>query len=85
MPNYNYHCKNCEASFSIYASMNDSRENITCDSCESVDVYRVYNRILTKSSGFSKVDLAPASSAKSSKSSGGGCGTCSSGGCGTCH
>lgn len=81
MPNYNYHCKNCEASFSIYASMNDGRDNITCDSCKSSNVYRVYSRILTKTSGFSKADLTPAAS----KSSGSGCGTCSSGGCSTCH
>jgi putative FmdB family regulatory protein len=84
MPSYNYHCKNCEASFSIYATMNDCRENIKCDSCESLDVYRVYSRIVTRGSGFSKFDLAPAAAAKSSKAAGG-CSTCSSGSCGTCH
>jgi len=80
MPNYNYHCKNCEANFSIFTSMNDRRNDITCNLCESSNVFRIYSRILTKTSGSSKGDIAPATT-----SSGGGCGSCSSSGCGTCH
>lgn len=83
MPKYNYHCKNCESSFSIYASMNDSRDNISCESCKSNDVYRIYSGILAKTSGFTKESMAPVT-ASPSKSSGG-CGSCSSSSCGTCH
>ncbi len=83
MPQYTYHCKECEANFSIYAAMNDDKNNVYCESCASNNVYRVYSRILAKTSGFTKDNSAPvvASSAKSSS----GCGTCSSHGCGTCH
>lgn len=84
MPQYNYHCKDCESGFSIYASMSDSRENILCETCQSNNVYRVYSRILMKGGGFTgDQDAALATAASNTKSSG--CGSCSSSSCSPCH
>jgi len=83
MPQYKYNCKDCNKSFSIYASMNDSKENIICEHCKSSNVHRVFSGIITKSGGLSGDDSSSYSSVGSS--SGSSCGSCSSGSCGSCH
>lgn len=81
MPKYDYKCKQCEADFSVYMSMNESRDNLTCEFCQSKDIYRNYSKIITKTGGFNSAETSGSSSSGNQKSD---CGTCTSSGCSTC-
>ena len=79
MPSYDYRCKDCQDTFTIERSMTDNSET-SCTGCESHNVVRIWNMILRSSGSTPDVGQGTAK-----KSSGGGCGSCSSHSCGTCH
>jgi len=78
MPQYDYKCQECQQAFSIFCGMNDNRDNIKCEHCNSSDVYRIYNGIITKTKGV----MADSSSHSATSSA---CGSCSGGSCSGCH
>jgi len=86
MPQYKYNCKDCKKTFSVYASMSESRENIVCEHCKSHDVHRVFSGIITKAGGLSPDTAAYQAASSTSSSTGGGCSSFSGGSCGSgCH
>ncbi len=48
MPQYNYKCKDCQTDFFILCGVNDSRENIKCTKCSSLNSVRVFNAKILK-------------------------------------
>lgn len=45
MPTYEYKCKNKKCknkSFELQMSMNDDRDNVSCPSCQSPDIVRLF-------------------------------------------
>lgn len=54
MPRYDYKCKNCSKDFFIICQINDSRENIKCDSCGSANTLRIYNATILKNKSEEK-------------------------------
>jgi putative FmdB family regulatory protein len=77
MPKYDYRCRACGQTFEIVAGMNDSRDDIHCQQCQSADVVRLFGGIGTqgKTSG--------ATPSMASVPTGGGHGGCCGGG--HCH
>jgi putative FmdB family regulatory protein len=81
MPVYEYRCQECRKVFGIERSMSDSSQ-ASCQECGSENVSRIWNAFI-RSGGITPDVGQGTNSAK--KSSGGGCGSCSSHSCGTCH
>jgi putative FmdB family regulatory protein len=48
MPQYNYKCKDCQSDFLIICGINDSRENIRCTNCGSLNIARIFNAKILK-------------------------------------
>lgn len=69
MPSYDYICKNCNETFTIQKSMNDTSIP-DCLKCSSSDVSRIWGGFIIKGS--------QGSSQKS-------CTSCNGGSCSTCH
>ena len=80
MPSYEYRCQKCRQIFAVERSMNDTAQ-ATCSACGSEDVSRIWNAYIR--SGGITPDVGQGA-ARPSKSSGGGCGSCSSHSCGSC-
>lgn len=45
MPKYEYRCKDCTQDFIIEASIRDKRNDVTCTSCASTQVFRVFSGV----------------------------------------
>lgn len=43
MPHYDYECKDCKKTFSIFKSIKDSLKNVSCPECGSKDVFQNYS------------------------------------------
>jgi len=81
MPLYEYRCQKCREVFGIERSMNETSQ-ARCEKCGTEDVSRIWNATIR--AGGTTPDVGQGSSS-SPRSSGGGCGSCSSHSCGTCH
>jgi putative FmdB family regulatory protein len=81
MPVYEYRCQKCRVVFGVERSMNDSSA-ASCSECGTEDVSRIWNAFIR--SGGITPDVGQGAAPKT-KSSGGGCGSCSTHSCGTCH
>ncbi|HNG77188.1 MAG TPA: zinc ribbon domain-containing protein [Candidatus Obscuribacter sp.] len=83
MPSYDYRCQGCDSNFTVERSMTASTET-SCPQCQSEKVSRIWN--MNFRTGGCKPDVGQGTT-KSSSSSGGGCGSCSSHSCGSgsCH
>ena len=66
MPSYDYRCRDCGQSFTIQASMDDARDQVTCPACQARDVVRLFGGIATLGGTKATVAAGPASQ-------GGGC------------
>jgi putative FmdB family regulatory protein len=47
MPKYDYRCRACGQTFEIVSGMNDARDGVLCQQCQSPDVFRLFGGIGT--------------------------------------
>ena len=69
MPIFEYRCKGCEGQFEMLVRSSGS-EGVSCPSCSSGEVTRLFSTFASKGS-----TAAQAASAPAPRPSGGGCGT----------
>lgn len=71
MPKYDYRCRACGQTFEIVSGMNDSRDDVHCQSCQSADVFRLFGGIGT--TGLSSGTATPMAGVPSGGGHAGGC------------
>jgi len=50
MPVYEYKCHKCDRYFEVRRSMTEAEGNVTCPSCGSTQIDRVYTSVFAKTS-----------------------------------
>jgi putative FmdB family regulatory protein len=78
MPIYEYHCSDCDVTFSKLRSMSNADAPVDCERCQGHNVKRGLSRI-------ARVMSANGGSNSGQTAGSGGCGHCGSHDCGSCH